>query len=128
MEKRFTKHVELTKEIIAACYEVHNALGPGLEKRFYRDALLLELEMRNLRAEKEREYSVEYKGNKIGSHRIDIVVESKVVVELKAVSGKLQEVHIAQAVSESQVSGLPVALLVNFGDTSVQVRRLESPS
>jgi GxxExxY protein len=43
MSQRFTKHVELTKQIIAACYEVHNVLGPGLEERFYRDALAYEL-------------------------------------------------------------------------------------
>jgi GxxExxY protein len=55
------------------------------------------------------------------------VIEDKVIVELKAVTGRLKRVHIAQTVSERQVSGLAVALLVNFGDTSVQVRRLEVP-
>ena len=127
MESRFTKHVELTKEIIAACYEVHNVLGPGLEERFYRDALVLELELRGLVTRKEQEYLVTYKGQTIGSHRIDLIVDDKVIVELKAVTGRLQKVHIAQTVSERQVSGLTVALLVNFGDTSVQVRRLEVP-
>ena len=73
------------------------------------------------------EYLVNYKGHYIGLHRIDLVVEGKVIVELKAVAGKLQKVHIAQTVSERQVSNLPVALLVYFGDTSVQVRRLEMP-
>ena len=126
MTKRFTKHVELTKEIIAACYEVHNILGPGLEERFYRDALLFELGLRGLNATKEREFAVDYKGEVIGSHRVDLIVEDKVIVELKAVSGRLQKVHIAQTVSERQVSKLTVALLVNFGDTSVQIRRFES--
>ena len=127
MNTRFTQHVELTKQIIGACYEVHNILGPGLEERFYRDALLLELELRNLKATKEKEFRVEYKGTHIGSHRIDLIIEDKVLVELKAVTGSLHEVHIAQTVSERQVSKLPVALLVNFGDTSVQIRRFESP-
>jgi GxxExxY protein len=127
MTKRFTKHIELTQKIIAACYEVHNVLGPGLEERFYRDALLHELRLRDLRATKEREYKVNYKGEDIGSHRIDLIVEEKVIVELKAVTGKLLNVHIAQTVSERQVSKLPVALLVNFGDTSVQIRRFERP-
>ena len=127
MTKRFTKHVDLTKEIIAACYEVHNILGPGLEERFYRDALLHELGIRGLKAVKEREFAVDYKGMNLGSHRVDLIVEDKVIVELKAVAGRLQKVHIAQTVSERQVSKLTVALLVNFGDTSVHVRRFESP-
>jgi GxxExxY protein len=127
MAGRFTKHIGLTQEIIAACYEVHNVLGPGLEERFYRDALLHELELRGLKTVKEEEFLIEYKGKPIGLHRIDLVVEDKVIVELKAVAGRLQRIHLAQTVSERQVSGLPVALLVNFGDTSVQIRRLEIP-
>ena len=83
--------------------------------------------MRGLVTRKEQEYLVTYKGQTIGSHRIDLIVDDKVIVELKAVTGRLQKVHIAQTVSERQVSGLTVALLVNFGDSSVQVRRLEVP-
>jgi GxxExxY protein len=127
MAKRFTKHIDLTKEIIAACYEVHNVLGPGLEERFYRDALFHELGLRGLKTTKEKEFSIEYKGMPIGSHRIDLIVEDKVIVELKAVAGRFQRIHIAQTVSERQACGMSVALLVNFGDTSVQIRRLEEP-
>jgi GxxExxY protein len=119
------QHTDLTREIIAACYEVHSVLGPGLEERFYRDALCHELKLRGMRVQTEREYSVTYKGRPLGIHRVDLVVEDKVLIELKAVTGRLQDIHVAQTVSERQVSGLPVALLVNFGDTSVQVRRLE---
>ncbi len=57
---------------------------------------------------------------------MDLVVENTVVVELKAVSGRLLDVHKAQTISERRVSKMPVALLVNFGDTSVQIRRFES--
>jgi GxxExxY protein len=126
MPKGLEKHVELTRQIIAACYEVHNVLGPGLEERFYRDALAYELELRGLRCRREQEFTVEYKGKPLGPHRVDLIVEDKVLVELKAVTGKLLDVHIAQTVSERRVSKLPVALLVNFGETSLQVRRLES--
>jgi GxxExxY protein len=76
--------------------------------------------------QREQEFMVEYKGKQLGLHRIDLIVENTVLVELKAVEGKLLPVHIAQTVSERTVSRLPVALLVNFGDTSVQVRRLAS--
>lgn len=125
MSKGLRRHVELTQRIIAACYEVHKVLGPGLQERFYRDALAHELELRGLKVRREQEFAVEYKGKKLGLHRIDLIVEDSVVVELKAVVSKLLDVHVAQTISERQVSGLLVALLVNFGDTSVQVRRLE---
>jgi GxxExxY protein len=126
MSKGLEKHVELTQQIIAACYEVHKILGPGLEERFYRDALLHELELRGLTVQKEQDFVVEYKGKQLGLHRVDLIVENTVLIELKAVTGKLLDVHVAQTISERNVTRLPVALLVNFGDTSVQVRRLES--
>jgi GxxExxY protein len=126
--KGLEKHVELTEQIIAACYEVHRILGPGLEERFYRDALFHELTLRRLRCECEREFVVEYKGKQLGSHRVDLIVEGKVLVELKAVAGPLTGVFVAQTVSERNVARMPVALLVNFGGGSVSVRRLESRS
>jgi GxxExxY protein len=124
---RFTKHVELTKTIIGACYEVHNILGPGLEERFYRDALAHEIELRGFKVKREQEFLVIYKQKMLGLHRVDLVVEDKVLIELKAVIGKLLPVHEAQTISEREVSRLPVALLVNFGNASVQIRRFERP-
>lgn len=126
MVKRFTQHIDLTKQIIAACYEVHNTLGPGLLEKFYRDALLHELTLNGLKVTCEKEFIVEYKGKQLGKHRVDLIVEDKVLVELKAVEGNLLDVHKAQTISERQVTKMPVALLVNFGDTSVQIRRFES--
>ena len=126
MSKGLERHIELTRQIIGACYEVHNVLGPGLEERFYRDALAHELELQGLTCRREQEFVVEYKGKRLGLHRIDLIVEDTVLIELKAVTGKLLDVHVAQTISERNVSRLPVALLVNFGDTSVQIRRLES--
>ena len=128
MTQGLTQHLELTEQIISACYEVHKVLGPGLEERFYRDALAFELEQLGLECSREQEFSVMYKGKLLGRHRIDLIVEGKVLVELKAVIGKLLNVHVAQAISERRVSELPVALLVNFGETSVQIRRLEARS
>lgn len=125
MPRGLEKHVDLTREIIAACYEVHNILGPGLEERFYRDALAYELELRGLKCRREQPFGVTYKGKVLGNHRVDLIVEEKVLVELKAVTGKLLPVHIAQTISERRVSKLPVALLINFGEASAQIRRLE---
>jgi GxxExxY protein len=126
MPKGLEKYTELTGEIISACFEVHNILGPGLEERFYRDALMHELYLRGLHSRRETEFSVSYKGIHLGNHRVDLVADDKILVELKAVSGQLLEIHIAQTLSELRVSESPVALLVNFGNTSVQVRRFEN--
>lgn len=125
MARGFEKHLDLTEKILAACFEVHNVLGPGLEERFYRDALAHELELRGLKMTREQEFTVEYKGRRLGSHRADLIVEGKVLVELKAVSGNLLDAHVAQTISERNVSKLPVALLINFGNKLVQYRRLE---
>ena len=126
MSKGLEKHVELTEQIIAACYEVHKILGPGLEEKFYRDALAYELELRGIQCGREQEFIVEYKSRPLGLHRLDLVVDGKVVVELKAVTGQLSSTFVAQTISERKVSKLPVALLVNFGEVSLQVRHLES--
>jgi GxxExxY protein len=126
VSKGLEKHVELTEKVIAACYEVHKILGPGLEEKFYRDALAYELELRGIPCQREQEFLVEYKGKPLGLHRVDVVVEGKVVVELKAVTGSLSSTFVAQTISERKVSRLPVALLVNFGEVSLQIRRLES--
>jgi GxxExxY protein len=81
-----------------------------------------------LKVRREQEFKVEYKDKPLGLHRIDLVVEDMVLVELKAITGRLLDVHVAQTISERNVSHLPVALLINFGDTSVQVHRLETRS
>jgi GxxExxY protein len=105
---------------------VHKILGPGLEEKFYRDALAYELELRGIPCQREREFMVEYKAKPLGLHRVDLVVDGKVIVELKTVTGQLSSTFVAQTISERKVSKLSVALLVNFGEVSLQIRRLES--
>ena len=126
MRTGLSQHLELTEQIISACHEVHNVLGPGLEERFYRDALAHELDLRGMLTQREKEFSVQYKGKNLGIHRVDLVVDGKVLVELKAVAGSLMKIHVTQTISERRVSDLRAALLVNFGDSSVQVRCLEA--
>jgi GxxExxY protein len=101
-------------------------MNKGLEEKFNRDALAYELELRGFPCSREQEFLVEYKSKPLGMHRIDLVVDGKVVVELKAVTGQLSSTFVAQTISERKVSRLPVALLVNFGESSLQIRRLES--
>jgi GxxExxY protein len=104
----------LTERIIGAAIEVHRTLGPGLLESIYREALLIELRLRGIAAEREVEVDVIYKGHVIKGQRLDILVAREVVVELKAVA-KLPDVATAQALSYLKATGLKRALLLNFG-------------
>ena len=106
---------ELTEQIIGAAIEVHRTLGPGLLESIYEAALCLELEIRGLPHERQKEVDVIYKGHRIKGQTIDLLVASQVVVELKAVA-KLPEVSTAQALSYLKATGLKRALLINFGE------------
>jgi GxxExxY protein len=86
------KHEELTEKIIACVAEVHQALGPGFIESVYRNALVLQLRKAGLQVEPEKEVLVRYLGVEVGRHRLDLVVEGEVVVELKAVA-ELVAVH-----------------------------------
>ena len=119
-------YTDLTEDIINAAFEVHRILGPALEERFYRDALAFELQLRGHKVDMERPFPVSYKGKLLGEHGVDIVVDDKVVVELKAVASEILPVHVAQTISERRVSGLKVALLLNFGNTKLLIRRIEA--
>ena len=114
----------LTERIIAACYQVHNELGPGFVERIYLSALKAILKKLELNYQEEKEFAVLFRGEKIGKFRTDLVVEDKVIVELKALEGKMPRVFESQVISYLKASGLNVGLLVNFGNRSCEVRRL----
>jgi GxxExxY protein len=99
--------------IIDGAVEVHSRLGPGLLESIYADAFCIELEHRGLRFERERKVLLEYRGRPLRKHQLDLVVESAVLVELKAVE-RLNRVHQAQILSYLRSSGLAVGLLMNF--------------
>lgn len=105
---------ELTDKIIGASIEVHRILGPGLLESIYEEALCIELELRGMVAQRQRDLDVIYKGRTIKGLRIDLLVEDQVIVELKSVS-KLPDVAIAQVLSYLKATGLKRALLINFG-------------
>jgi GxxExxY protein len=114
----------LTEKIIAACYEVHNELGPGFVERIYLNALKIAFSNKKLNYEEEKEFSVTFRENKVGKFRADLVVEDKVIVELKAVGGIMPKVFESQLISYLKASELRVGLLINFGNKSCYVRRL----
>jgi GxxExxY protein len=117
------KSAALTFAIIGAAMEVHQLLGPGFLESIYRHALLHELRLRGIDTQTEVEVCVSYKQHTVGKHRVDIVADSAVIVELKAVSA-INDVHIAQTLSYLTATNLELALILNFGGPSLSWKRL----
>ena len=113
----------LTERIIECVIRVHQALGPGFLECIYQNALLIELELHGLRVEREREILIHYAGRLIGKHKLDLVVEQTVILELKAVD-ELSRAHYAQVRSYLRASGLKTALLINFAKEKADFRRI----
>ncbi len=104
----------LTGQIIASAIEVHRALGPGLLESAYEECICVELGLRGLAFERQRSLPLEYKGRKLNcDYRMDLVIEGRVVVELKCVETILP-VHEAQLMTYLKLSKIKVGLIVNF--------------
>ena len=117
-------HQELTKEILAACYEAHNTLGCGFLEKVYQEALEIEMAERGLNFEREKHLPISYHGKQLKCDYVaDFLVEDKVIVELKAV-GLLDSTHEAQLLNYLKATGLQVGLLVNFGMESLEIKRM----
>jgi GxxExxY protein len=107
------KEKELTGRIIGAAIEVHKILGPGLLESIYEEALCHEFALRQISFKRQKEIDVIYKGHIIKGQRLDILVEDKVVVELKTVKA-IEDVFLAQVLSYLKSTGLNLGLLINF--------------
>ncbi|MGE5185352.1 MAG: GxxExxY protein [Acidobacteriota bacterium] len=103
----------LAREVIGAAIEVHRWLGPGFLESIYEEALCLELEDRGVRFERQVRLPVLYRERIVGEHRLDILVESQLVVELKHVE-TLAAVHVAQLISYLKAGAFQLGLLMNF--------------
>src|SRR3989338_10639170 len=99
-------------------------LGPGFNEKIYHNALKLALKADNLSYETEKRYEVSYEDKQVGVLRIDLIVEDKVVVEVKAITGMIPKIFEAQVLSYLKITGYKVGLLINFGSKSCQIRRL----
>ena len=108
---------------IGAMIEVHKQLGPGFLENIYHRALEIELACRCIGFESEKELNLQYKGSTIGIHRLDILVEQQLIVELKTVD-TMSKKHYAQVRSYLKATHLNVALLVNFSDYTLDPRRV----
>ena len=113
----------LTGMVIGAAQRVSGVLGEGFLEKIYENALVIELRRRGVRVEQQCPVHVRYDGEIIGDYVTDLLVEGRVVVELKAVTF-LDRVHRSQCVNYLRATGLPVCLLMNFGRTRLEVRRI----
>jgi len=125
MVKEEYKHSELTGRIIKCAMNVHNYLGNGFQELIYQRALAYELSLEGLSFVRELEMEIFYKDlqKPIGNRRVDFLVEEKILVETKAVI-IMEAVHLAQAINYLEAFKLEVGLLINFGSTKLQFRRL----
>ncbi|MGE0772347.1 MAG: GxxExxY protein [Cyclobacteriaceae bacterium] len=117
---------ELTGKIIGCAMEVHSILGNGFQEVIYQRAMATEMALRRINFSREHEMDILYKGELIGTRRVDFFVEGKIMVELKAVI-KLEDVHLAQAINYLEAYGLGVGLLLNFGAKSLEFKRVMKP-
>jgi len=113
----------LTEKIIASCFRVHSELGPGFPERIYHEALRVALKDSGLKYVTEKQFEVYFEDEKVGSFRLDLVVEDSVIIEVKALTGNIPELFKYQVLSYLKISNLHVGLLVNFGNKSCQVKR-----
>ncbi len=115
------KHREITEKIIGAAQKVHNTLGYGFLEKVYQNALVIELQTLGFDVEVEQPIAVQYRGEIVGNYVADIVVDGKVILEIKAVK-ELSKIHEVQLVNYLKATGIEVGLLINFG-RSVTVKR-----
>lgn len=115
----------MTGSIIECVIKVHKALGPGFPKDIYRNALVIELKNAGLTVEPEKELTVQYDGQPVGKHRLDVLVEDRVILDVQTVD-KLRPGDYARLRSYLRAAGLSVGLLLNFALEKSDFRRVET--
>ena len=109
-------------DVVGAAMEVHATLGRGLSEPIYQEALMMELDMRGLKAEREKPLSVYYKGKLLSKYYVADFYYKDIIVELKAVD-KLNSDHRAQLFNYMRISNVERGLLINFGERSLRAER-----
>ena len=113
----------ITEKIIGAAYEVGNTLGYGFLEKVYENSLAVELKLRGLSVECQKPVKVYYKNTIVGDYIIDLLVENKIVVELKSVK-ILTDIHKAQLCNYLVATKKQIGLLINFGGNRVEIKRV----
>jgi GxxExxY protein len=122
METRLL-HADVTEKVIGAAFEVYQTLGHGFLESVYKKAMQVELLQRGLRAEIEAPIKVHYKNVVVGDFRVDLLVSEAVIVELKTAKDYCPD-NEPQLLNELKATGVKVGLLINFGRTKVEFKRL----
>ncbi|MCZ2100667.1 MAG: GxxExxY protein [Chitinophagales bacterium] len=117
---------ELTYKINGCAMKVHNTLGNGFQELIYQRCLAIELERAGISFQREQSHTIYYDGIDVGTRRADFIIEDSVVVELKALIN-LEDVHLAQAKNYVVAYDKPIGLLINFGSTSLQFKKVFNP-
>lgn len=117
------KHEDFTYRIIACAMEVHKKIGPGYPEYIYHRALIIEFKLQDVIFEDEFEIKIYYKGEQVGIRRVDFLVEKEIPVEIKAAT-ELSDLNIAQAKNYLEAGGIEIGLLINFGASSLQFKRM----
>lgn len=123
MAKVETPYDALTYKLIGFSMDIHNELGPGLPEDIYKNAISLLLTENGIAFELEKTVPVSFRGRVMGTFRLDYVVEQKVIFEFKAIA-TLASIHEQQTLTYLSASGLPVALLINFGAAKLETKRI----
>jgi len=114
---------ELSFAVIGAAMEVHKVLGPGFLESVYQLALEKELSLRGVLFQHQVELPVFYKGDLVGIYKADLIIDNKIIVEIKGISA-LNASHQAQALHYLAATGLQLAIIINFGMSSLEYRRV----
>ena len=114
---------DITYVINGAIFEVNKGLGPGFLEKVYEKALLYELKNRGLKSVGQAPITVNYKGQCVGEYFADILVEDRVIIELKTAK-KIEKIHEAQLLNYLKATGIQVGLLVNFRYPKAEIKRL----
>jgi GxxExxY protein len=116
---------EITEKVIGASLKVHSTLGNGFQEVIYQRAFAIEMKKFGLSFQREYNMKIFYGGEEIGERRVDFFVADKIMVELKALI-QLENVHMAQAKNYLEAYNMEVGLLINFGNTSLEFKRLQN--
>jgi len=116
-------HDSLTEQIIGCAYSVGNALGEGFLEKVYENALAHELEKAGLKVSRQEPIKVVYDGVVVGDYFADLIVDEEIIIELKAVKN-IDNSHLAQCINYLKATGKKLALLINFGNSRVQIKRV----
>jgi GxxExxY protein len=122
MEQKY-EFEELSSQVIGAAIEVHKALKAGYSENIYHKALEIELAMKGVNFESEKDIKVWYKGEKIGDYKIDLLIDNKIVIELKVVEN-FCDAYVSQVLSYLKATQVPVGLLLNFSKSKLEIKRV----